>query len=143
MCQAVIYLNDHEIMRDVIRVEPLPDGVRLTTFFEPPRIVPAVVIREIDLLKHRVMLEPFIGEETAMKDLEKLRVLLPHWIEHNAEHANELRSWADSMQHSGKVDVAERLFAAVASLQKASDQLSRLLEEASGVAGHDGRQEHL
>ena len=57
MCQAVVYLNDEEIMCDVIRVEPLPEGVRLTTFFEPPRIVPAV-IREIDLLKHRVMLEP-------------------------------------------------------------------------------------
>ena len=57
MCQAVVYLNDEEVMCDVIRVEPLPEGVRLTTFFEPPRIVPAV-IREIDLLKHRVMLEP-------------------------------------------------------------------------------------
>ena len=57
MCQAVVYLKDEEIMRDVIRVEPLPEGVRLTTFFEPPRIVPAV-IREIDLLQHRVVLEP-------------------------------------------------------------------------------------
>jgi len=58
MCQAVVYLNDEEIMRDVVRVEPVPEGVQLTTLFEPPRIVPAV-IREIDLLKHRVMLEPF------------------------------------------------------------------------------------
>jgi len=132
MCQAVVYLDNEEIMRDVIRVEPLPEGMRLTTFFEPPRIVPAVVIREIDLLKHRVMLEPFTGEETAMNDLEKLQVLLPHWIKHNAEHADELRSWADSMQHSGKVDVAERLFAAVALLHKAGDQLSRLPEEAAG-----------
>jgi predicted RNA-binding protein len=57
MCQAVVYLNDEEIMRDVIRVEPLPEAVRLTTFFEPPRIVPGV-IREIDLLKHRVVLDP-------------------------------------------------------------------------------------
>jgi len=57
MCQAIVYLESEEIMRDVIRVEPLPEGVRLTTFFEPPRIVPAF-IREIDLLKHRVMLEP-------------------------------------------------------------------------------------
>jgi predicted RNA-binding protein len=57
MCQAVVYLNDKEIMRDVVRVEPVPEGVQLTTLFEPPRIVPAV-IREIDLLKHRVKLEP-------------------------------------------------------------------------------------
>jgi hypothetical protein len=25
---------------------------------------------------------------------EKLRALLPHWIEHNAEHAAEFRRWA-------------------------------------------------
>lgn len=56
MCEAIVYLNDEEIMRDVIRVESLPEGVRLTAFFEPPRVVPAT-IREIDLLKHRVMLE--------------------------------------------------------------------------------------
>ena len=62
MCQAVVYLNDEEIMRDVVRVEPVPEGVQLTTLFEPPRIVPAV-IREIDLLKHRVMLEPFQEEK--------------------------------------------------------------------------------
>ena len=142
MCQAVVYLNDEEIMREVVRVEPLPEGVRLTTFFEPPRIVPAV-IREIDLLKHRVMLETFTGEEAAMNDLEKLQLLLPHWIEHNAEHADELRSWADLIQLSGRVDVAERLFAAAALLEEAGGQLSRLLDEAGGVAGHDERQEPL
>jgi len=138
MCQAVVYLNDEEIMREVVRVEPLPEGVRLTTFFEPPSVVPAV-IREIDLLKHRVVLEPFTGEEADMNDLEKLQLLLPHWIEHNAEHAGELRSWADSMQHSGNVEVANRLSAAVASLENAGDHLSNLLEEVSGVAGHDAR----
>jgi predicted RNA-binding protein len=141
MCQAIVYLDNEEIVREVVRVEPLPEGVRLTTFFEPPRIVPAV-IREIDLLKHRVMLEPFIGEEAAMNDLEKLGLLLPHWIEHNAEHADELRSWADTMQHSGKVDVAEELSAAAASLENAGDHLSKLLEKANGVAGHEEKQEH-
>ena len=129
-------------MRGVVRVEPLPEGVRLTTFFEPPRIVPAL-IREIDLLKHRVMLEPFAGEDTAMNELEKLQFLLPHWIENNVEHADELRSWADRIRRSGEVDVAKKLFAAAASLQNAGDILSELLEEASGVAGNDGRQGHL
>lgn len=57
MCQAVVYLAEQEIMRDVLRVEVMPEGVRLTTFFEPPRLVRAA-IREIDLLKHRVLLEP-------------------------------------------------------------------------------------
>jgi predicted RNA-binding protein len=56
MCQATIYLDGEKIMEDVTLVEILPGGVRLTVFFEPPRIVPAV-IRQIDLLKHRVILE--------------------------------------------------------------------------------------
>ena len=56
MCQATVYLDGEEIMQDVTLVEVLPEGVRLGTFFETPRVVPAV-IRQIDLLKHRVILE--------------------------------------------------------------------------------------
>jgi predicted RNA-binding protein len=55
MCQATVFLNGREIMRDVLRVEPTRDGIRLYAFFEEPRVVPAV-IQEIDLIKHRVML---------------------------------------------------------------------------------------
>jgi nickel/cobalt exporter len=78
-----------------------------------------------------------------MKDLEKLQVLLPHWIEHNAEHADELRTWAERIQLVGKEDAAERLFAAAASLQKAGDHLSKLLDEVGGVVGHNERYERL
>ena len=56
MCQATIYLDGIEIMQDVTQVEIVPEGVRLTAFFEDPLVVPAV-IRQIDLLKHRVILE--------------------------------------------------------------------------------------
>ena len=30
-----------------------------------------------------------------MKETDKLRVLIPHWIEHNQEHAREFRDWAE------------------------------------------------
>lgn len=56
MCQAAVFLDGKEIMRDVLRVELLPDGLRLSALFEEPRIVPSI-IREIDFIKHRVMLE--------------------------------------------------------------------------------------
>lgn len=62
MCQATVYLNGQEVMRDVVRVEPVPEGVRLSTFFDPPQVLPAV-IREIDLLKHRVILESLPEEK--------------------------------------------------------------------------------
>jgi len=56
MCQATVYLNDKVIMQDVLMVEPVPEGVRLTALFEPVQVVPAK-IRLIDLNKHRVILE--------------------------------------------------------------------------------------
>jgi predicted RNA-binding protein len=61
MCQATVYLNGEAVLRDVLRVELLPDQqVRLFTFFEAPRDLHAVV-REIDLIKHRVLLESPAG----------------------------------------------------------------------------------
>lgn len=55
MCQATVFLDGKEIMRDVLLVEPVSEGVRLVALFEPVQIVPAV-IRQIDLLKHKVIL---------------------------------------------------------------------------------------
>lgn len=56
MCQATVYLNGEVIMEDVLMVEPVPEGVRLIALFEPVRVVPAA-IRQIDLIKHKVILE--------------------------------------------------------------------------------------
>ncbi len=55
MCQATVYLDEEQIMEDVIWVEPTEDGILLRTFFEEPRLVKGV-IKGIDLLKHRVLL---------------------------------------------------------------------------------------
>lgn len=62
MCQATVYLNGEVIMRDVSMVEPLPEGVRLIALFEPVQIVPATIL-QIDLMKHRIILESFQQSE--------------------------------------------------------------------------------
>jgi len=60
MCQATVYLA-HEgqenelIMQDVTRLDVVEEGVRVATFFEEPRVVPARVAH-IDFLKHTVTL---------------------------------------------------------------------------------------
>ena len=56
MCQIAVYLDDEKIMDDVMFVESLSEGVRLIKMFEPPRVVPAV-IRQIDLMKNKLILE--------------------------------------------------------------------------------------
>jgi predicted RNA-binding protein len=65
MCQATVYLvqdgQEEEIMRDVILLEPVEDGLRLQAFFEEPVVVKARVSR-VDFLKHSVTLVPTAGE---------------------------------------------------------------------------------
>jgi len=64
MCQATVYLvqdgQEEEIMRDVILLEPVEDGLRLQAFFEEPVVVKARVSR-VDFLKHCVTLVPTEG----------------------------------------------------------------------------------
>ena len=62
MCQATVYLDDKEVMKDVLFVEPLPEGIRLIALFEPVQIIPAA-IRQIDLIKHRIFLVSEKGVE--------------------------------------------------------------------------------
>jgi predicted RNA-binding protein len=56
MCQAAIYLNGEETMREMTLVEIPPESVRPTAFFETPVVVPAV-LHKVYLLKHDVILE--------------------------------------------------------------------------------------
>jgi predicted RNA-binding protein len=56
MCEATVYLNGEVIMRDVLIMEPIPEGVRMIALFEPVQMVPAA-IRQIDLMKYRIFLE--------------------------------------------------------------------------------------
>lgn len=61
MCQSSVFLiengEEKEIKRDVILVEPVKEGVKIQGFFESPETIPAR-IKTIDLLKHRIILEP-------------------------------------------------------------------------------------
>ena len=61
MCQATVYLaqggEEKELMRDVVLLEPVEEGLRLQAFFEEPVTVQARVER-IDFLKHTVTLVP-------------------------------------------------------------------------------------
>jgi predicted RNA-binding protein len=62
MCQVAVYLDDEKIMDSVMLVEQTHEGVRLTKLFEEPRLVPAL-IRQVDLMKNRLILETMTREE--------------------------------------------------------------------------------
>jgi len=58
-------------------------------------------------------------------------VLLPHWIEHNGEHAAEFRDYAG---RSGKVK--DTLLAAAQLIEEANAQLTDALIELGGPLEH-------
>ena len=62
-----------------------------------------------------------------MKEIDKLRILIPHWIEHNAEHEDEFRRWAEKAGEH-----ANNLLAAADSIALANEHLQVALDYMGG-----------
>jgi hypothetical protein len=61
----------------------------------------------------------------AMDDVqEKLEVLIDYWIEHNSEHEQEFRDWADKVA-SSSTEVAQQLRGAAAKMAAATAELMK------------------
>jgi len=57
----------------------------------------------------------------------KLGTLLDYWIEHNEEHSQEFRQWADRAKGLGEAEVSREMLEAVGDMDKATELLSRAL----------------
>jgi hypothetical protein len=83
-----------------------------------------------------------------MNDMDKLRMLLPHWLAHNAEHAAEFRTWAARMRQAGQALVAEHIEAAALRLEAVSQELEKAIpplgraEGSSQDSVHSGEHAH-
>ena len=64
-----------------------------------------------------------------MKEIDKLRVVLPHWIEHNTEHAVTFHAWAPRSRSLGKAAAAGRIDLAVQRLEACNEALAAALED--------------
>ena len=62
MCQISAIMaeggREETIMEGVTALEVTDDGIRLSTFFEEPKLLRGAVIRRIDFLGGRLVLEP-------------------------------------------------------------------------------------
>lgn len=82
-------------------------------------------------------------ERIAVEDLEKVRVLLPHWIEHNAGHGEEFAKWAVQLDAAGEKDLATLLRQAETALREADSFLRSALEKSGGpLTGHEHHHHH-
>jgi len=74
-------------------------------------------------------------DQTTSDDLAKLRILLPHWIEHNEEHAASLQEWAGRARELGLGAVAEQIEAAVQQMMACQEALAAALENLQNMEG--------
>jgi len=66
-----------------------------------------------------------------MDDVQKkLRILLDYWIEHNSEHEQEFRDWADKVV-SSSTEVAQQLQKAAIKMAAVSDELTKAKQSLS------------
>ncbi len=75
--------------------------------------------------------------------IEKLRVLLPHWIEHNISHIAEFRKWEGEARKESGEDVALLLDKAIRDMEEAGKSLSKAFEKVGGpLQGGGGHHHH-
>lgn len=73
------------------------------------------------------------GLDTAVPDdLTKLRVLLPHWIEHNEEHAISFQRWVARARELGREETAQQIEEAVERMAACNQALRAALEALEG-----------
>jgi len=80
-----------------------------------------------------------------MKEMEKLRVLLPHWIEHNTGHENDCVTWSEIARREGQEKVADYIDEAVKAMREVNMLLKKALDEAGGPGEgphHHHHQQH-
>ena len=81
--------------------------------------------------------------EKKLSDIEKLQVLLPHWLEHNKSHGAEFYQWAETISATGDTATAALVRQAAEHLQKADEALSQALASIGGpLQGHAHHHHH-
>ena len=70
-------------------------------------------------------------------NLEKLRILLPHWIEHSHSHQDDFRKWVEVARAEGQAEAAARIDRALELMAQTDQALAEALDLLGGkVAGH-------
>ena len=79
-----------------------------------------------------------------MDNVEKLRVMLQHWIEHNKGHVEEFEKWEATMNEDGQLSLANHIADAIKTMGAVNVQLEKALEEAGGPSeeGHHHNHHH-
>ena len=70
--------------------------------------------------------------EKKYSDVEKLQMLISHWLQHNEDHGREYAKWAEVARQAGYATAAECIEEAVGLLAKADKAFEKALESVGG-----------
>jgi hypothetical protein len=70
--------------------------------------------------------------EKKYSDIEKLQMLISHWLQHNADHGREYAKWAEVARKAGCTSAAENIKQAVELLIEADKAFKKALESVGG-----------
>lgn len=70
-----------------------------------------------------------------MDDLERLKVMLEHWLEHNREHVQTYKEWAERADAMGRKDIARVL----SDISLESERVENLFIEALSMVKGKGQ----
>lgn len=81
--------------------------------------------------------------EKQYSDIEKLQMLITHWLQHNESHGREYAKWAAVARQAGHPATAAYIEEAVALLAKADTAFAKALDSAGGPSkGHQRHGHH-
>lgn len=80
--------------------------------------------------------------EKHYSDLEKLQMLLTHWLQHNESHGSEYLKWAAVAREDGHATTAEFIEQALEFLKKADESLGKALESVGGPSQEHQHHHH-
>ena len=68
-----------------------------------------------------------------MEIKDKLKKILPHWLEHNKKHEAEFLSWIVELEKDGEQELAGQLQKAVGAFVIAQQALEKTVEMMGGI----------
>ncbi len=68
-----------------------------------------------------------------MEIKDKLKKILPHWLDHNKKHGDEFLFWVEELEKSGEKELAEQLQEAVSGFATAQQALENVSRSVGGV----------
>lgn len=75
-------------------------------------------------------------------NLEKLRILLPHWVEHSHSHQEEFKKWVEIARAEGQAEAATEIDKALALMADTDQALEKALELLGGKVGEHHHHHH-